>query len=74
MAAYIGKNVTNNNPYSVGNRIYGGGRSFPNIGKSDPIGYRERDALLSARKNAILRRMKAQQKGNLFSADALRSV
>lgn len=60
------------NPYATGNRVYGGGRSMPNIGPSDPAGYRERDKLHKARRNAMLRRMKAQQSGNLMSPDVLR--
>lgn len=70
--AYFGKGESN--PYAVGSRIYGGSRSFPNIGPSDPTGYRERDLKASARRSAILRRMKARQKGNFMSADSLRSI
>ncbi len=62
------------NPYAVGDKIYGGGRPFPNIGPSDPMGYKERDARQSARRDAILRRMKANMQGNFMSSDWLRSV
>jgi hypothetical protein len=53
------------NPYAAGNKRYGGGRSMPNIGPvANPQGYNERDNRAQARKNAIMRRMKGQQKGN----------
>lgn len=61
-------------PYSVGNTIYGGGRSNPTNGPVDPLGYAERDANAAARRDAVLRRMKAMQSGNYASADALRTV
>lgn len=53
-------------PYAVGNKTYGGGRSFPNLGPSDPTGYKERDLRHKARRAAILRRLKAKQKGAPF--------
>lgn len=61
------------NPYSVGDKIYGGGRSFPTSGPVDLSGYRERDLQTKARRAALLRRMQAQQAGNYMSADYLRS-
>lgn len=61
------------NPYAVGNKIYGGGRSFPTSGRVDPLGYRERDAQAKARRQALLRRMKSSNSGNYMSADYLRS-
>lgn len=61
-------------PYTVGNKIYGGGRSFPNIGPSDPLGYRERDLKAKARRAAILRKLKAQQSGDYRSPDIGRVV
>lgn len=72
--AYSKKGDLNASPYLVGNRVYGGGRPFPNIGPSDPMGYAERDRRQKARQSAILRRMKAKQKGKFMSADYLRSV
>lgn len=72
--AYFSTQQRDINPYAVGNRIYGGGRSFPNIGPSDPMGYAERDLKTKARRDAILRRMKAQKDGNFMSADAMRTV
>jgi len=70
--AYEPRGKGESNPYAVGNRIYGGSRSFPNIGSSDPLGYKERDLKARARRNALLRRMKASQKGRYMSADYLR--
>lgn len=70
--AYTPKATYDFNPYAVGNKIYGGGRSFPTSGPVDPQGYRERDLQTKARRNALLRRMKAQQSGNYLSADYLR--
>jgi len=72
--AYRNKGDLNAAPYQVGKRIYGGGRPFPNIGPSDPMGYRERDLAASARRSAILRRMKARKSGKFMSSDNLRSV
>ncbi len=60
------------NPYAVGNKIYGGGRSFPTSGAVDPTGYRERDLQTKARRDALLRRMRAQNSGKYMSADYLR--
>lgn len=58
------------NPYSVGNPTYPGGS--PNGGtKLDPMGYQERDLKTKARRNAILRRIKASQSGRYMSSDYL---
>lgn len=70
--AYNSQSKRDLRPYAVGNRIYGGGRSFPNIGPSDKLGYRERDKKAAARRSAILRRMQAQQHGRYMSSDSLR--
>lgn len=51
------------NPYAAGKKIYGGGRSMPNIGSVSgmgKLGYAKRDREAGTRKNAILRRLKAQ--------------
>lgn len=72
--AYVSQRQRDLRPYAVGNRVYGGGRSFPNIGPSDPTGYRERDLKAAARRSAVLRRMKARNKGHYMSSDSLRSV
>lgn len=72
--AYFQKAQANIIPYSVGNRVYGGGRAFPTSGPVDPSGYRERDLTAAARRDAILRRLKATQSGKFASADAQRTV
>lgn len=60
------------NPFGVGNKVYGSGRSAPNIGPtSSPEGYIERDKKGSARRNAMLRRLKAMQRGRFMSSDYL---
>lgn len=61
-------------PYLVGNKVYGGGRSFPTSGPVDPTGYRERDLKAAARRSAVLRRLKAQQKGKYKNSDVQREV
>jgi hypothetical protein len=60
------------NPYRVGNRIYGGSRSFPNLGPSDILGYKERDLRLKALRSAALRKLKARNSGRFMSSDYLR--
>jgi len=62
------------NPYAVGNKIYGGGRSFPTMGPVDPMGYAERDLRATAQRNAMLRRMKSNMRGDFGSANSLRSI
>lgn len=72
--AYISRQTSTMNPYSAGDKVYGGGRSFPTMGPVDKMGYKERDAVSAARRSAILRRLKATTKGNYASADAQRKV
>lgn len=73
--AYNPSRQTNSTmPYAVGNKIYGGGRSFPTMGPVDKMGYQVRDKVHAARRDAVLRRLKAMQKGNAMSADAMRGV
>lgn len=67
--AYIASHQKEFLPYLVGDKVYGGGRSFPNLGPSDPLGYRERDLKARARRAAMLRRLKAQQRREFMSAD-----
>jgi len=74
MAAYSPRSSSGINPYAVGNKIYGGGRSFPNMGPVDKLGYRERDAKSKARRNAVLRRLKATSSAKYASPDAMRKV
>lgn len=72
--AYSPRSQSQINPYTVGKRVYGAGRSFPTMGPVDKLGYRERDAKSKARRQAILRRMQARQGGKFGSADAQRTV
>jgi hypothetical protein len=60
--------------YLVGSKVYGSGRSNPTMGPVDKLGYIERDAKLKARRNAMLRQMKANSAKNYMSADSLRKV
>lgn len=60
------------NPYVVGNKVYGAGRSFPTMGPVDKLGYKERDLKAQAFRNATLRRLKAQNANKFASADWLR--
>lgn len=58
-----GNSLTSN--YSAGTKRYGAGRSMPNIGPvSDLLGYAQRDNENQARRNALLRRLRAQDTGN----------
>jgi hypothetical protein len=59
------------NRYAAGGKQYGL-RGAPNIGPVDPLGYRERDLKSKARRNALLRRLKATQAKNFMSPDYLR--
>lgn len=61
-------------PYLVGNRVYGGGMPQPTVGPVDRMGYRERDLQTAARRDAILRRLKANNAGDYFSADSQRVI
>lgn len=72
--AYVSPSTSDVAPYAVGNKVYGGGRPIPNIGPVDPMGYQERDAKAAARRNAILRRLEANAKGDFASFDAKRVV
>jgi hypothetical protein len=64
---YVGK-PDSYNSYAAGNKIYGSGRSNPTMGPVDPTGYLERDAVTRLKRNALLRRMKAEAKGNYMSS------
>lgn len=64
------------NPYAAGNKHYGGGRGFPNMGPvsgQGMLGYNQRDNAASAKKNAILRRMRGQASGNPMNKNVLGS-
>jgi hypothetical protein len=67
---------TSFNPYAAGKKIYGGGRSMPNIGPvsgSGQMGYNQRDLEAKARKSAILRRLKGQMSGNPMNTNIMLS-
>jgi hypothetical protein len=62
------------NNYAAGAKRYGSGRSMPNIGAVSGqglMGYANRDAKAKARKQAIMRRLKAQQTGNPMNPNIL---
>jgi len=72
--AYEERSKSGFNPYAVGDKIYGSGRFFPTAGPVDKLGYAERDAKHSARRQALLNRLKARQNGKYASANSLRKV
>lgn len=51
--------------YAVGNKVYGGGRSAPNIGPVDKLGYKEREANNAAkfRRMALQKRLAMKRTG-----------
>ena len=72
--AYLQGRRNGFNSYAAGDKVYGGGRSAPNIGPSDKKGYRKRDLAAKNMRNAMLRRMQARQSGRYASADAMRPI
>lgn len=62
------------NSYAAGRKQYGGGRSMPNIGTVDKMGYRVRDRKARVKNQAILRRIKNMQAGNYNNPSALRGL
>lgn len=70
MPAYKGKDYTFNS-YAAGNKVYGFGRSNPTSGPVDKMGYRERDRKTKAKRNALLRRLKATNSKKYMSSDWL---
>lgn len=49
------------NNLAAGNRTYGTGRPFPNMGAtSNKLGYAKRDAMAKARREALLDRLKGR--------------
>lgn len=62
------------NTYAAGRKIYGGGRSNPTSGPVDKMGYRERDLKHRARRQAVLNRLKKQQRGKYMSPESLRGA
>lgn len=61
------------NPFSAGNKIYESTGNSPNGGgpTNDPLAYIDRDTEALVRRNAMLRRLKANAKGNYMSSDSL---
>jgi hypothetical protein len=78
--ANLGDYLTGRNqgyqPYGAGKKKYGPeGRNAPNVGPvADKTGYAARDARAKGMRNAALRKMKAYNKKNYASADALRPL
>jgi hypothetical protein len=75
--AYLQGRRSGFNPYSAGNKQYGGGRNAPNVGPTSAqgqAGYNKRDAEARRLRNAMLRRMQARQSGNYASAAAQRPL
>ncbi len=62
-------------PYGAGDKRYGAsGRDAPNIGPTSNIqGYRERDLTAKAKRNYMLKALKAKKKGSFGSPEALRT-
>lgn len=61
-------------PYAAGKKTYGGGLDAPNIGPVDPMGHRTRDLKYQARRDAMLRRLKALKTSNYMSPDVGRMI
>ena len=71
-ASYLsGDNQGGFSNYAAGNKVYGGGRPNPTSGPVDKSGYAERDRRAKAKRNAMLRRLKARQSGRYMSSDNL---
>lgn len=60
------------NQYAAGSKVYNGGDSAPHRGPMDKGALADRKIKTEARRNALLRRMKATQSGNYMNSDALR--
>ena len=62
-------------PYAAGSKLYGLGQTQPTSGPiTNKDGYIERDMQARARRNAILQRMSAEQRGRYLDPDYLRGV
>lgn len=60
------------NQYAAGSKVYNGGSNAPSIGRvNNQAGMAERNLATTARRNALLRRLQAGQKGNHMSANWL---
>lgn len=67
---YTSRANTSFNQLAAGNKVYNGigiGSSAPTVGPVDKTGYKERDAQTRGKRNALLRRMKAQNSGSYIS-------
>lgn len=62
------------NRYGVGAKVYGAGRSAPTMGAVDKLGYKERDAKQKARRDAMLKRLRANLGKNYGSPAYLRDL
>jgi hypothetical protein len=62
-----GNNAGAYTPYAAGYTMYGGGRSNPTAGPVDKAGYQQRDLENRARRQAVLNRMQAAQRGEYNS-------
>jgi hypothetical protein len=64
------------NSYAAGRKVYGGGRSMPNIGNvsgEGQAGYNERDNKAAARKKMLLKRLQGQMSGSPMSPNIMTS-
>lgn len=63
---------TSFNQYAVGSKVYNGGSSAPNTRRlGSTLGGAERNLETTTRRNALLRRLQAGQKGNMMSSNWL---
>lgn len=63
------------NSFGAGDKVYGMGRSMPNLGPvGDRSGYAKRDREVAMQRNALLRKLQANFQGRPASPDALRQV
>ena len=70
--AYLKGRRQSFNPFSAGTKIYEGVLNSPNSGPTDdPLAYKERDQEALIKRNALLRRLKANSKGKFMSSDSL---
>lgn len=67
------KRIYDRNDYAAGRPTYNTFSSSPHSGMQlDPLGYKTRDKKARVRRNAVLRRMKAQNTKNFNQSDWLR--
>lgn len=69
---YLQGRGQNFNAYSAGNKVFNGSSNAPNRGPiADKTGYVERDNKAKGMREALLRRIKANQSGHYFSSAAM---